>query len=63
MSSLITQKVLVYFKCAKDQFGKMVKYDGTTDIVEFLSDLVKFLEKFGHQRQLIVQIWKGQGQR
>ena len=63
MSSLITQKVLDYFECAKDQFGKILYYDGTTDVVEFFSDLVKFLEKCGQQRQLIVQNWKGQGQR
>ena len=63
MRNLITQKVLDYFECAKDQVGKILNYDGTTDVVEVFSDLFKFLEKCGQQRQLIVQNWKGQGQR
>ena len=49
MSNLITQKELDFFECAKDQSGKILNYDGTTDVVQFFKDFDAFcqLHKLG----------------
>ena len=49
MSNLITKNELDFFECAKDQSGKILNYDGTTDVVQFFKDFDAFcqLHKLG----------------